>query len=106
MYMYVWCLLITGAAPECVSFLPIPPRGPYQCFIFIDEQRTWADAGQSCIEEYGGHLATVTSRQMHGYLAQQMSALGWAKLWIGAKEVTYSDHLWADGSPLGSTNKL
>ena len=75
-----------------------------RCYLWSDEKSSWKDAEAFC-KKKGGHLASVTSEQVHVYIADEKENGGQENLWIGGsdgeEEGTWR---WNDGSPWSFTN--
>ena len=73
------------------------------CWRFVDEQKTWGEAQQSCIS-HGGHLAVEYSAELRqaiiAELANQPSINRW---WFGLRNVNFEYWRWNFERPLGKS---
>ena len=59
-----------------VSCPPGWERFQDHCYFFSNEEKSWPEAEETCVEKHKGHLASVPSEQVHKYL-QGKDTLGW-----------------------------
>ena len=64
--------------------------------------KSWEDAEKHC-RNYGGHLASVTSQQIHYYLLSKIKQTQLA-CWVGGTDIKEEGKwLWSDGNPWNFT---
>ena len=73
--------------PSCV--VSCPPgweREGDRCYFFSQEEKSWQEAEETCKETHKGHLASVTSEQVHQYLQEKDFSF-----WIGGFKKNVSE---------------
>ncbi|XP_067298921.1 ladderlectin [Pseudorasbora parva] len=71
-----------------------------QCFKYISESKTWAEAEQHCVD-HGGNLASVQSKVTSNFLKTfvKKHSTGITRTWIGAHDAPQElIWFWSDGS--------
>jgi len=76
-----------------------------RCYFFSKEKKSWDEANKTCIERHKGHLASVSSEQVHKYL-QGKETLGWIggfkedNQWVWSDSSEWDFNLgWGKGEP-------
>ena len=66
---------------------------------------SWEKAEKYCVEEHEGHIASVTSQQIHEFLLKIMKQKQKYYMWIGASDQELEGKwTWSDGSKWNYTN--
>ena len=80
------------------------------CFFYSSDTKSWNDAEESCQEE-GGHLASVNTNAIEGYVVDELKRRGIDFAWFGGNDIKeegvwkWTDHtpweftFWGQGQP-------
>ena len=71
-----------------------------RCFLWPQEKKTWTKAEEYC-KQSDGHLASITSEEIHKYLYSKVDWYHHEKLfWVGGTDQEKENNWrWTDGSP-------
>uniref|UniRef100_A0A7E4V7X2 C-type lectin domain-containing protein n=1 Tax=Panagrellus redivivus TaxID=6233 RepID=A0A7E4V7X2_PANRE len=94
------------SAADCAKLGGIKSRSTDQCFIHVNEEKTFIQAELLCEAKFGGHLASIHSGFDNLYVADFSRELFpyVDQYYIGLATVHDNKEMWQDGTQLDYTN--
>uniref|UniRef100_A0A7E4VCQ8 C-type lectin domain-containing protein n=1 Tax=Panagrellus redivivus TaxID=6233 RepID=A0A7E4VCQ8_PANRE len=98
--------LPTLSTAACADLGGIKSRSTGQCFIHVNETKTFIQSEIYCESTFKGHLASVHSGFDNLYIADFAREIfpSIAQYYIGLTTLTNNDYAWEDGTPVDYTD--
>ncbi|XP_072021893.1 snaclec alboaggregin-A subunit beta'-like [Amphiura filiformis] len=79
------------------------PEWQGNCYKYVDSPRSWSDADNYCINQYGARLVSIHSAEENSFVRGLNASAHWP--WIGFNDlVNEGSYRWSDGTQVNYAN--